>query len=47
MIVIFKIFLKYMGEFDKNLLFFKLLLYITNMRVCNYGTDARINPKRS
>lgn len=47
MIIIFKIFLRYMGKFDKNLLFFKLLLYIPNMRVCIYGTDARINPKRS
>jgi hypothetical protein len=36
-----------MEELDKNLLFFKLLLYISNIRVCTYGTDARINPKRS
>ncbi len=36
-----------MREFDKNLLFFKLLLYIPNTHVCSYGTNARINPKRS
>ena len=33
--------------FDKNLPSFKLLLYIPNLHDLHYGTDARINPKRS
>ena len=47
MLIIFKTLQKSYEKFHKNPLLLKPLLYIQILRVLYYGTDARINPKRS